>query len=105
MAWEQVRSISVGEVIYCANDSIKKEPALRIAFDDTVDISHCGDMLAIQAGTESYFAARARQKYTGVSWKEPSEGRSNENIILIGEQHFHGDIQHVCRRLQAMLPT
>jgi len=101
--WEQVQSIGVGEVVYSANDTFTKDPALRIEFDDTIDMSHCGDMLAIQAGTEAYFAARSQKNYEGItSWKEPDGGRANENIVLIGKQHFHEDIQKIVIRLQTM---
>ncbi|NOY41297.1 MAG: hypothetical protein GXP26_05615 [Planctomycetes bacterium] len=106
VSWDQVRSIRVGEVVYCSGDSstFKKELALRIEFDNSVDMGHCGDMLAIQAGTEAYFAARASKSYEGLtSWKEPCGGKVNENIVLIGKQHFHEEIQLVTIRLQTMM--
>lgn len=105
LPWAHVRSIGVGEVVYESGGSntTTHEPALRIEFDDSVDLSGSGDMLAIQSGTKAYFAARRRKKRGWwVSWKEPYDVCENKNIVLIGEQHFDQDVHQVCDRLRKL---
>ena len=103
--WKNVRSIGVGEVVYKSGGSsaTTREPALRLEFDDSVDLSGCGDMLAIQSGTKAYFAAVSQKKHIGwLRWKEPPGRPRNENVVLIGEQHFDEHVHQVCDRLQKL---
>ena len=104
--WEKVRSLSVDRVHYRqgAGATPTSEPALRIEFDPTIDMSGCDDMLAIQAGTKAYFDAWARQSGSwSVSWQEPEGGLDKQNIVLIGQQHFKEDVQDVCSRLRRIM--
>jgi len=105
LPWKKVRSIGVGEVVYVSGGSHThtREPALRVEFDDSVDLSGCGDMNAIQSGTKAYFAARSRKKRGWwVTWKEPYDICANKNIVLIGEQHFDKEVHRVCERLRKL---
>jgi hypothetical protein len=97
--WARVREISVGEVTYTVRNSLHNtEPALRIEFDDPVDLKEFGDMQAMQAGTAAYFWARAQRK--GM-WRETG-GSARANIVLIGEQHFDENVNQVCDCLRKL---
>jgi hypothetical protein len=101
--WDQVKAIGVGEVGYTRNGYHQSEPALRIEFRDSVHVAGADDMHAIQTGTPAKFAAAAQQKgKRAVTWQESHGLRANQNVVLIGEQHFEQNVHQVCDRLQKL---
>jgi len=103
VAWEKVRSIGVSEVFYESDNVRMREPALRIEFDDSIDLGNFGDMHAMRSGTKAYFAVVKRKKSDRwVCYKQPQGLRAKQNVVLIGEQHFDENVHQVCDRLRKL---
>jgi hypothetical protein len=103
VAWEKVRSIGVSEVFYETDNVRMCEPALRIEFDDSIDLGNFGDMHAMRSGTKAYFAAVKRKKSDrSVFYQQPQGMHAKQNIVLIGEQHFDENVHQVCDRLRKL---
>lgn len=103
IAWDKVRSIGVDEVHYTSSDIRQSEPALRLEFDDSVDLGTCGDMHAMRSVSRAYFAAINRKRTDKwVGYKESQGMRAAQNIVMIGEQHFDENVHQVCDRLRKL---
>jgi hypothetical protein len=101
--WEAVRSIDVGEIEFTESDSLRRQKALQVVCDASVDLSRCGMQDLIQTGTAAYFAAKAKSR--GSAWfgyKEPEGIDAGENILLIAASLFSKDVNAVCATLRAL---